>query len=552
MNKDLFISIAAVCVLAIACSRAISQPVYNANPDWISSDTPVSTGGAFVDLDRDGWLDFVVSNGNDMRCQRVAVYYNRGDGTFPATPDWQSDNIAYHGHLAVADVNGDGWPDVAVAHLGEYNTVGSIARVYLNNGGTLSSQPDWTSDIDGNAFGVAFGDVNNDGRPDLAVATGWAYNPQHFYHNYVYLNVDGALEPTASWESDDTHHYQGALWVDADDDGWLDLVGIGSNIQTRIYRNLGGVLETTASWQTAEGTDQDGIMLTAGDVQADGLLDLFATDNTQLGGSGRFKQYDGLAEGMFETTYSWSYYEGYGSAIALADLDADGFLDLATGAWWDHTRIFINNGQGFDTPDWSSQRTSVIEKIVFGDIDRLCLHNSVAVLKGDGERRLFYLPDQQIQSVSTVKRDGRPLLPSEFTLDREHGWITVADAPQDTLEVAYAYSTSLDMGITNWDNSVGNFLYYNQLNNRCCNGKEVIKRAKCKTRGGKVKKVIVVVKKATPGGEYTATLDTGEKVREAASGKGKVKFKFSGNNAPPCGPNGVSVCDEYREFGCDC
>jgi len=94
------------------------------------------------------------------------------------------------------------------------------------------------------------------------------------------------------------------LWVDADDDGWLDLIGIGTEQDTMLYRNLDGILETTASWQTADSGNQDGIMVTAGDINSDGILDLFATDNTQLSsGSGRFKQYLGLSQGLFETTY---------------------------------------------------------------------------------------------------------------------------------------------------------------------------------------------------------------------------------------------------------
>ncbi|MGD2111279.1 MAG: VCBS repeat-containing protein, partial [Phycisphaerae bacterium] len=67
-----------------------AQPVYNTSPDWVSSDTPYSTGGALVDMDHDGWLDFVVGNGNDIRREKLSVYYNNGDGTFPLTPNWQA------------------------------------------------------------------------------------------------------------------------------------------------------------------------------------------------------------------------------------------------------------------------------------------------------------------------------------------------------------------------------------------------------------------------------------------------------------------------------
>ena len=443
---------------------AAAQTVYNSTPDWTSADTQRGTGGALADINGDGWLDLVVANGNDMARQHLAVYYNNGDGTLPGSPNWQSSDPAYNGHLSVADVNGDGWPDVAVAHLGEFNTFAPIAKLYLNNNGTLSSTPDWQAHISGNAFGVAFGDMNSDGRPDLAVATGWAYNPQHFYNNYVYLNVNGTLEATASWQSDDTYHYQGMLWVDGDRDGWLDLVGVANSTDTRMYLNQAGMLETTASWRTTDAGNQDAIMATAGDVNGDGLRDLFLTDNTQTaGGSGRFRQYSGIPAGSFATTYSWSYYDGYGSAIALADVNADGRLDLATGAWWDNTRIFLNNGTGLpNAPSWSSAVTSVVEKIVFGDVDRNGVRSATEMFAPSSER-LFCLAHQPIQEIVAVRRDGVTLGPHECTFSREHGWVSVGAAPNVGLEVEYTYSTSLDMAITNWDSSVGNYLYYNQL-----------------------------------------------------------------------------------------
>jgi len=169
--------------------RVINDDPYLPTPDWVSDNPHYSTGAALADFNLDGWLDLVVSDGNDMLPGRLNVYYNDGNGNLPTTASWQSDDTGYNGHLDVSDVNGDGWPDVAVSYLGTSSSFGPVARLYLNNNGVLSSEPDWNSDVTGNAFGVDFGDMNNDGRPDLAVATGWSYNPPHEYHNFVYLNI---------------------------------------------------------------------------------------------------------------------------------------------------------------------------------------------------------------------------------------------------------------------------------------------------------------------------------------------------------------------------
>ncbi|MBP7748160.1 MAG: VCBS repeat-containing protein [Phycisphaerae bacterium] len=456
----------ALVVAVLSGIPGLAQVIYSGTPDWISADTQVSTGGALVDLDLDGWLDFVVSNGNDMAQQHVAVYYNRGDGTFPPTPDWQSSDFVFNGHLDVADVNGDGWPDVAVATLGEFNTTGPIARLYLNNEGTLSPTPDWSANVIGNAFGVAFGDMNNDGRPDLAVATGWAYSPPHHYPNYVYLNIDGTLAATPSWTSSDQYDYQGACWVDADADGWLDLAFAASGSVSRVYRNLGGVLGTTAAWQLTDQTSQDAIMVTAGDVTGDGRPDLLIADNNQIsGGSGRFRQYNGQTLGFFGPTAAWTYADGYCSAVALADLDSDGRLDLATGAWWDYTRVFLNNGAGFgNAHTWRSNVTSVVEKIAFGDIEKNGLRPVETVFTpATGGQRLYHLPHRTIQEVTAVLVDGSPLAPSQYLVSRECGWLTIGVDPGAELRVAYTVSSKLDMAVTNWDSDRGNYVYYNRL-----------------------------------------------------------------------------------------
>jgi hypothetical protein len=441
--------------------------VYSPTPDWISDSPQYSTGGALADINNDNWLDLVVSDGNDMAEGYVKVYLNDGQGHLPTTASWQSADVAYNGHLDVADVNGDTWPDVAVSYLGTGSSFGPIARVYLNNNGVLSFTPDWTANIIGNAFGVDFGDMNNDGRPDLAIATGDAYS-SHAYHTYVFINADGSFGSSPDWQSDDQDINLGVLWVDADDDGWLDLAAIGSSHQTSIYRNIGGVLETAASWHTSDSANQFGIMLTAGDVTGDGTRDLFATDNTQLGGDGFFKQYTGLSTGFFETTHSWGYYGNGGSAVTLADVNGDNTLDLAAGAWWEPTHLFLNQGTGLPaTPSWNSAGSTVVEKILFGNVGpAYCEHAFTEQFTPAGDRRLFYLPHRQIQGINSVICDGLSLSPWEYTYSRDEGWVTVGKTPAHSLDVMYRYSPSLDMVVTNWDPNIGNYLYYNKLINQ--------------------------------------------------------------------------------------
>jgi hypothetical protein len=439
--------------------------IYHSVPDWISDDPHISTGAAVADLNNDGWLDLIIADGNDILEGHVNVYYNQG-GSFPTKASWQSDDIGYHGHLDIADVNGDGWEDVAVSYLGTGSSIKPIAKLYLNNNGVLSSTPDWQADIAGNAFGIDFGDMNNDGRPDLAVGTGWAYSPQHSYNNYVYLNRDGSLEASPSWISEDRNHYQGVLWVDADNDGWLDLVCTGTGDAVYLYANNKGELEKTTSWESEDGFSQDGIMITAGDVTHDGIIDLFTTDNIQLGGSGLFRRYNGVESGYFEPVYSWEYYGGHGSAVALADVNGDNLLDLATGGWWNPSLLFLNSADGLpSTPSWFSEVTSVIEKIVFGDIGPTLENEEeiTEIFTPHGSRQLFYLSHQPIQYIKTIIVNDKELPPSSYTYSREHGWITIQDEQIENLEVTYLYSKSLDMMISNWDNGKGNFLYYNQL-----------------------------------------------------------------------------------------
>ncbi len=443
------------------------QVPYNLNPNWTSTDiTNVSTGGAFADINKDGWMDFVVANGNDMARQKVVVYYNNGSGSLPAAPQWQSADIDYHGHLDVGDVNGDGYPDVAVSvYIGPsgFSSKGKL-KLYLNNAGTLSSNPDWTSADQFYTFSCAFGDADGDGDLDLAAATGESYN-SFSEQPRIYYNNNGVLETLPSWKGTTFQYAYDVNWADFDKDGDLDLILACETGPNKIYQNNNGVIGTSPVWQSTDASQQANSLYT-GDVNNDGYLDLAISDNNQLGGTGRFKIYLNIA-GVLSTTPFWtSSFSGYGSGIMLADIDNDLDPDLLTGGWWQPCRIYLNNGGSFNVnPEYTSTSTSVVEAIVCADIDKDAVQDVQELFVGNGIKKLFYMPRVPLERVIRITIGSDTLQANEYCYDLESGWISLAAAPAAGVIVSIeaAFSWDRDLGITNWDNNIGNYLFFNTI-----------------------------------------------------------------------------------------
>jgi hypothetical protein len=452
-------------ILLFFLSQLYAQVPFSQNPDWISTDiTSVSTGGAFADIDKDGWLDFVVANGNDISRQKVVVYYNTGSGTFPTSPDWQSADIDYHGHLDVGDVNADGWPDVAVSvYIGPsgFSSPGKV-KLYLNNAGTLSSNPDWVSGDAVYTFSCAFGDADGDADLDLAVAGGESYN-NNPEQPRIYYNVGGILESLPSWKATASQYSYDVNWADFDNDGDLDVVFAGESSPNRIFANDNGVISVTPTWQSTDAS-QYANSLFVGDVSSDGYLDLAISDNSQLGGSGKFKIY--LSNnGTLNTIPFWSStFSGYGSGINLADIDNDQDLDLLTGGWWQPARIYLNNNGNFNgNSEYTSTSTSVVEVITCGDVDNEAVQNIQEVFISDGSKKLFYLPRIPLQYLNKVIVSDDTLQYDQYCYDLENGWVMLAVQPGSgtSVTIETAVTWDIDMGVTNWDQDDGNYFFLN-------------------------------------------------------------------------------------------
>jgi uncharacterized protein (DUF2141 family) len=129
---------------------------------------------AVADFNGDGKLDLVVANcGNGCQTGTVGVLLGNGDATFQTAVTYSTGGVGAHS-VVVADVNGDGKPDLIVPN--SCTTIGNCTYgpgsvgVLLGEGdGTFDAAVAYGSGGD-YAFSVAVGDVNGDGKLDLVVA----------------------------------------------------------------------------------------------------------------------------------------------------------------------------------------------------------------------------------------------------------------------------------------------------------------------------------------------------------------------------------------------
>lgn len=167
---------------------------------------PYPLGPAYVssivvaDVDRDGKPDLVVYNGLDFfpfpYSGSVAIFSGNGDGTFKVARIFRAGgyNAGNGGSLAVADVNGDGNPDVITANncFKVDCFVMAIEGVLLGSGDGFFAAPKTHGTGGQIATAVAVADINRDGIPDLLVA-----NSDPSSVGLLFGNGDGTFRLTA-------------------------------------------------------------------------------------------------------------------------------------------------------------------------------------------------------------------------------------------------------------------------------------------------------------------------------------------------------------------
>jgi hypothetical protein len=457
-----------VAAAATLLTNASATIPFGTEPWWESDESEYGTGGMFYDIDGDGFLELITGNGNDMDEDQEGVYDNAA-GVLETTASWRSDDYGYGAHIDLADVDGDGDLDLAVANLGAFSDV-RAEEVYYNLGGYFEATPSWNNVELDNTFAAAFGDYDLDGDPDYATGSGY-FNEAPVR---IYRNDGGTLSTTATWSTPADYNSNAVEWVDIDDDGDLDLFVGGSDYWSGgspnpnwLFENVDGSISMTPTWTSDDEGDFN--QCDFGDFDDDGDLDLVITNT--IGddyGAGEIKIYRNVG-GTLETTPSWvSEYVVNASTVKFGDVDGDGDLDLAAGGWWAPLCVYENDGGSFSTtPGWTYDIGTglVSEQIIWGDLDNDGTTDVSDDFAGDGSRKLFYLTHQNVHSLTDVSIGGTSLDPDEYCIDLEDGWITLATAPGtgQNLTVEYVYSTDMELAVTNWSPYRGGFIFLNEI-----------------------------------------------------------------------------------------
>ena len=309
------------------------------------------SGLAIADVNGDGKPDLVVTGcvpgGDPCSPDAVTVMLGNGDGSFKSGPAYSTGGLA--SVPAVADLNGDGKPDLVVLNVCSSlpcTSKGTLGVLLGKGDGTF--EPVVTYNTGGfNSGALAIADVNGDGNPDLIVGNGCnssgtcsTYDKNHQL-GVLLGKGDGTFRPVVPYPSGG-YEVNSITAIDLNGDGKLDLVAENwcgttdctSNSSVGVlFGNGDGTFQAPTAYDVGGGQATGLAVLDGnGDGKPDFIITGFCDENTPGCGSTGAELFAilGNGNGTFQPGVILYMVGTYGGLKTLlsADLNGDGKPDL--------------------------------------------------------------------------------------------------------------------------------------------------------------------------------------------------------------------------------
>lgn len=283
-------------------------------------------GGAFVDYDNDGWLDiYLVDSGAHRHSltdipARHALYQNNRDGTFvDVTAKAKVGGKGYGMGVAVGDFDNDGWPDLYVTRFGQ-NTL----YHNLKNGTFEDVTSQAGVEVGAWSTSAAFFDMDNDGDLDLFVC--------------VYLDWDYDKEMYCGQPQEGYRSYCHPLRY--------------NSASSVLFQNNGDGTFTDISKRAGVDNPGKALGVATGDINNDGFPDIYVANDAvanflfKNNKDGTFQEIGvqaGVAFGIYGKAES-------GMGVDFGDYNEDGRIDLiVTNIDQEMNNLFSNQGDNWFT-----------------------------------------------------------------------------------------------------------------------------------------------------------------------------------------------------------
>jgi uncharacterized repeat protein (TIGR01451 family) len=299
-------------------------------------DTGNSVAAIWADINNNGWPDVLVVNATG---KPAMLYLNQGNGNFSAQPSSGIDINPQYFHGAVfADFDNDGYVDLLITNFFQTR----FHQLYRNNRDGTFTQVTNTpvTMVSERAMSPILADFDNDGFVDIFIPNG-NDRPNSLFRNlggFQFERVTGGDIATDAFNS------VGAAWGDFTGNGYPDLYVVNASGQNNnLYINHGGYFTRDDASLTVQhgGHNHAAVWL---DADNDGYLDLFVTNDQGANalymndGNGGFERKSGeLIGGNTGRSYG----------VAVSDINRDGQLDIMVfNQAGQSNRMFCNNGNG--------------------------------------------------------------------------------------------------------------------------------------------------------------------------------------------------------------